>query len=75
VVFVEVKTRRTRNFGTGAESVDARKQARIVSAAQHFLATRGNGRERIRFDVVEVDATDGTPRVGHWYEGAFEAGA
>jgi len=53
LVFVEVKARRSEEFGSGAEAVTPRKRARIIRAASRFLA--GLGREAdCRFDVVEV---------------------
>ncbi len=50
-VFVEVKTRRGTCFG-GAESVTARKLARMRKAAVHWL--RDKPFRQVRFDVVEV---------------------
>jgi putative endonuclease len=53
VVFCEVKTRRGHALGLPEEAVDARKQARLLRAAEGYLArhpTRGN----VRFDVVSV---------------------
>ena len=60
LVFVEVKTRRSRRAGLPEESVDARKQERLRRAALAWLhdperpAPRG---ARVRFDVIacEVD--------------------
>lgn len=53
--FVEVKLRRSERFGSALESVDARKQRRIIAAARDILATRMLPRfETIRFDVVTV---------------------
>ena len=37
LVFVEVRYRRGNAFGSGAESVNRRKQARITACAQHYL--------------------------------------
>lgn len=66
LVFVEVRYRRSAGFGGALASVDARKQQRIILAAQHYLA--GNGwRGPCRFDVVAFDG-DG----GHtWVRDAF----
>jgi putative endonuclease len=74
VVFVEVKTRRTSMFGGAAESVDARKQARLARGAAAWLRANGRRARRIRFDVVTCEsAPHGALSVTHW-EGAFEAG-
>jgi putative endonuclease len=68
LVFVEVRVRRQGSAGGAAASVGAAKQARIVYAAQHYLA----GLEALppcRFDVLAVDAD----RV-EWLKAAFDAG-
>ncbi|HZO90871.1 MAG TPA: YraN family protein [Chthonomonadaceae bacterium] len=56
LVFVEVKTRRGSAHGTPLEAVNARKQARLIAAAQAYLAQRdAEGEEpACRFDVAEV---------------------
>jgi putative endonuclease len=56
LVFVEVKTRRGTAHGTPIESVDARKQRRLIAVAQSYLAHRDAGGEEpaCRFDVAEV---------------------
>lgn len=71
LVFVEVKARDT--FDAAAEAVTPRQQARIVDAAQHWLAAHDDDVERpMRFDVILVapgkiprhlpNAFDATPR-------------
>lgn len=74
LVFVEVKTRRARDFGAPEESVDARKQARLARGAAAWLHERRPRAAHVRFDVIacEVDAAGGW-RLEH-LEGAFEAG-
>jgi putative endonuclease len=57
LVFVEVKTRRSRDAGAPEEAVDERKQKQIRRAAEIF-ATRYREHEiEIRFDIVAVDAS------------------
>ncbi len=51
IVFVEVKTRLSENFGSPAEFVDYRKQEKIVNTALFYL---GRDDIDIRFDVIEV---------------------
>lgn len=51
VVFVEVRYRRSSAFGSAAESVDQRKQSRLLAAAQHYLLHNQN-EAPCRFDVV-----------------------
>ncbi|MEJ2576111.1 MAG: YraN family protein [Gammaproteobacteria bacterium] len=54
LVFVEVRLRRNPAFGGPLATVDLRKQRRIILAARHYLARRGN-RDACRFDVVGLD--------------------
>ena len=59
VVFVEVKTRRGREFGDPAEAVTPQKQRRLVAMATEYLATHRLERVAVRFDVVTVEAAPG----------------
>ena len=74
VVFVEVKTRRSRAFGAPEEAVDARKQKRIVRGAAAWLRERDRRPRRVRFDVI----TCRPAAQGRWQirqiESAFDAG-
>jgi putative endonuclease len=55
LVFVEVRYRRESRFGSGAESVDRRKQSKLIACAQHYMqAYPGMARQPCRFDVVSV---------------------
>lgn len=54
LVFVEVRKRSTRRYGGAAASVTARKQARLVLAAQVFLQ-RCAELPPCRFDVIAID--------------------
>lgn len=58
LVFVEVRYRSPSHFGGALESVDARKRARLMAAAQWYLCSR-HVEAPARFDVVGV-----TPGVG-----------
>lgn len=73
LLFVEVRLRRDARFGGAAGSIDAHKQARIVAAARHFLATRGArmAERPCRFDAVLLDGLDAS-RV-EWLRDAFGA--
>jgi putative endonuclease len=70
LVFVEVRYRRSSAFGSPAETVDRRKQARLTAAAGHFLLTRRADRA-CRFDVVAVSG--GEPPCIEWLRDAFGA--
>jgi len=70
VVFVEVRYRKSRRYGSAAESVTAAKQARIVSAANHYLQ-RLAGECACRFDVVAISGNLGEQI--DWIPDAFQA--
>ncbi len=53
LVFVEVKTRSTTDFGEPYEFVDVRKQRRLIRAAQAYILKHAYSGE-VRFDVVAV---------------------
>lgn len=55
LVFVEVRFRSNARFGTPAETVDTRKQARLRATAEHYLQnTPRASRKACRFDIVAV---------------------
>jgi putative endonuclease len=66
VVFVEVKARTTRTFGSALAAVDRRKRARMRAVAEDFLQFFAP-KAKARFDVLTVD----NARVRH-YRGAFQ---
>lgn len=72
IVFVEVKARSSRRYGTAAEAVSAVKQARMLRVAERFLQERGLADSACRFDVVAVDASTAPPRL-ELIRGAFTA--
>lgn len=69
LVFVEVRSRGGSARVGAAESIDARKRARVVRAAQTFVQRERLVAEPARFDVVAIEA-DGS--VTH-LRGAFDA--
>lgn len=55
LVFVEVRLRNHKGFASGAESVDLRKQQRLVRAADHYIQQHfGSEPPPCRFDVVSL---------------------
>lgn len=54
IVFVEVKTRKTNEFGSPVEAVDFRKQAQIKKIASIYISKRYRKFIPCRFDVVGV---------------------
>jgi putative endonuclease len=55
LVFVEVRLRRNRAFGTAGESITAAKRRRLRFAALHYLSRLGR-EPKCRFDAVLLDA-------------------
>ncbi len=71
LVFVEVKTRKGRGFGTAAEAVTVQKQRQLIRLAGLYLARRGGAPPSCRFDVVTVEPGDGGEWVCQVIRGAF----
>ena len=58
IVFVEVKLRKSAGYGTAGAFVDARKQARLRTTAELWLAEHESPLQP-RFDVIEIYAPQG----------------
>jgi putative endonuclease len=54
LVFVEVRSRRTGDFGSALEAVGWRKQRKVSRVAAHYIATRRPRFDTARFDVVAI---------------------
>lgn len=54
LVFVEVKTRRSANYGQPVEAVSWGKRQRLMRAAQQYKLTHPTTPDSMRFDVVAV---------------------
>lgn len=67
LVFVEVRRRKSDDFGGAAESITAAKRARLIRAARHYLA-RSRGAPPCRFDAVLIRGEP--PRI-EWLKNAF----
>ena len=73
LAFVEVRRRTSRTFGGGLDSVDRRKRARLVAAAEFFLTVNRIGDDRpCRFDVVAIDGPSRRTTI-EWIRDAFDA--
>jgi putative endonuclease len=70
LVFVEVKTRRGRTFGDGADAVTWWKRRRMAGLAQEYLLQHGLSECSCRFDVVSIRYEAGRPVI-EVYKGAF----
>lgn len=70
VAFVEVKARRGRRYGSGAEALTEHKRRRLRATAGHFLSHSDVGPSPCRFDLVSVELSDGRATV-RWIRDAF----
>lgn len=74
IIFVEVRSKRSLRYGTGAESVNQKKQRKIRRVAEQFLLHMNWMNRRIRFDVIEIfyeHGEDGEKQRIRHLEGAF----
>jgi putative endonuclease len=72
-VFVEVRFRRDTRFGSGAESVDYRKQKKLLSTAAHYLQKNPKAAKgACRFDVISLTVNNGEQQLD-WIPDAFQA--
>lgn len=72
IVFVEVRYRRSCDYGTPLETIGVKKQARIRRAANHYIQcqTAFNSSNNYRFDVVGISGSAGAPKL-EWAQAAF----
>jgi putative endonuclease len=69
LVFVEVKTRQTDEYGEPDRAVDAEKRQRLQAAARDYARRSGIALEQTRFDIVSVVL--GKPPHIEWMRDAF----
>ena len=69
LVFVEVKTRSSEEFGAPEAAVDAEKQMRLLRAAADYARRVNVPLEEARFDIVSVILR--RPPAIEWLRGAF----
>jgi putative endonuclease len=73
LVFVEVRTRATGEFGRAAESVTVAKQRQVARMAVEYLSRHRIANRPCRFDVVAIDGALGDHPEITVYAGAFDA--
>ena len=55
LVFIEVRFRKNKNYGSGAESVTIGKQKKLINTASHYLQNHPeSARYSTRFDVISI---------------------
>lgn len=70
LVFVEVRYRRNSRYGSALESVDIRKQQRLITTANHYLQKTKLSSHACRFDVIAIHMTT-APEIT-WIKDAFQ---
>jgi putative endonuclease len=68
LVIVEVRFRKSEQFGGALASITRQKQARIVAATQHYVIINNLGHASIRFDVVAISGDNSL----NWIKNAFQ---
>ena len=76
LVFVEVRYRNNNNFGSGAESITANKQSKLIKTASAYLQRHAKlNKYPARFDVVSITGPIVTNNISNidfdWIENAF----
>ncbi len=71
LVFVEVKTRHSGDFGSPEEAVTPTKQAQLRRLAEAYLALKNLGSIACRFDVLSVKTDEKGGYKVHHFRDAF----
>ncbi len=74
VVFVEVKSRRTAEFGSPDRAIDEQKRKHILRAARAFATRAGLGWDKVRFDTVSIVFSN-PPAIVHHQDVFFDGRA
>lgn len=74
IVFVEVRFRHNTRYGSGAESVDRRKQEKLLATAAHYLQKNPRtAKKACRFDVISLSVINNGEKKLDWIPDAFQA--
>ena len=66
LVFVEVKTRETAEFGAPDRAIDSLKKDKIRRAALNYLGRSAHDPSHVRFDVISIVTGGRTPSLEHF---------
>ncbi len=72
LVFVEVRYRKNALFGSALESIDRKKQARLIACASYYLTVTNTNRPT-RFDVIAMSPGPSEELNIEWVQDAFNA--
>ena len=71
LVFVEVKTRTQKIFGSPLQAVTPDKQRRLIRMAKTYLVEKNLNDTPARFDVIGISLLNGHPPEIDWIPNAF----
>jgi len=72
LAFIEVRYRASSSFGRASETVDVRKQQKIIRTAALFIArNKAFALHTMRFDVFAVEGPSAQATGVHWIKDAF----
>jgi putative endonuclease len=74
VVFVEVKSRSSADYGAPDRAIDPEKQHRIMLAARHYASRTDTAWDHVRFDIVSI-VFGKPPTLSHYPDAFFEGRA
>lgn len=72
LVFLEVRLRNNKHFGSGADSITRNKQAKLLRTAQHYLQAQGQAEATCRFDVISAEQDNDNNYHFQWIRNAFD---
>lgn len=71
LIFIEVRFRRNADYGSAADSVNYKKQQKLIRTAQYFLLIHSQyANLACRFDVIAVTLVNNEPSL-EWIQNAF----
>lgn len=74
LVFVEVRYRKSSQFGSGAESITMAKQKKLLRTASYYLQQHPQTAQlACRFDVISISGKQDKQREINWIKDAIQA--
>jgi len=65
IVFVEVKARKSTEYGSGLEAITPTKRRNLVNVARGYLYVNNIENTYTRFDVISIDLSKKPPKIEH----------
>jgi len=70
LVFIEVRYRKSKDYGGALESIDQSKQDKLRRSAEFYLSNSNNRNTACRFDILCLDGELNNPNY-QWIKNAF----